>query len=329
MKNYVYKGTGRTVDPKAAKDYIRDGYLFAPRTVLKGCTKSSSSLLPVPSKDLAQISVLQKILESAMGRMNGSRRTVMFSGGFDSTLMVLLAQRAGAQVTAVTVQFDDFNLHTVEGALQTARTLGVPHHVLHVKAVEFLSAFEALAGLTDEPILDLDLAVVYAALKKFDTAFGDTFISGMGSDQWFGDMALEETPGGSQGKLAWAIVDEAAHHQVAQAHGCKFVFPFLSESMLNMSQRIPAALKKDKRMLRALAAANTIPNRGARSEGQIPSVMRHALVKTYGGRAWPRPIDGRGPVNDQTLRQIVLGLWLEKVKNKAQVYEQVSFHPQR
>ncbi len=332
MKNYTYTGAGRGVDRDAAADYVRDGYLLGPRTVLQGRTKSAASLSPVSSKDLAQISLLQQTLESAMGPMKGSRRAVMFSGGFDSTLMVLLAQRAGAQVTTVTVAFDEFNPHTVEGAVQAAQSLGLAHQVLPVKAVEFLSAFEALAGLTDEPILDLDLAVVYAALKKYDTKFGDTFISGMGSDQWFGDMALEDRPGGSPARLDWAIIDENAHHHVARVHGCKFIFPFLSESMLNLSQCIPAALKKDKRMLRAVASVNTIPNRGAKSEGQIPALMRQAIVRTYGERAWPKPVTveaGSRGVSDQVLRQVVLGLWLDKAKERPEVYEQVSLHPQR
>ena len=56
--------------------------------------------------------------------MAGSRRAVMFSGGFDSMLIALLAQQCGAQVTAVTVQFDDFNPLTVAGAVEFADKSG-------------------------------------------------------------------------------------------------------------------------------------------------------------------------------------------------------------
>ena len=195
------------------------------------------------------------------------------------------------------------------------------HHVLAVTAAEFVSAFEVLAGMTEEPVLDLDLAVVYAALTNYDPRIaGDTFISGMGSDQWFGDMALEDCPGGFPVRLDWTIVDQNAHQQVAQVHGCKFVFPFLSGPMLALSQQIPADMKKDKKLLRTLAVANTIPHRGARTEIQIPEIMRQILVKVYGHRAWPRPVSDNkeecGSVQDQVLRQIVLGLWLEKQKSR-------------
>ena len=253
---------------------------------------------------------------AAMGNIADSRRAVMFSGGFDSMLIACLAGRCGAQVMAVTVQFDDFNPLTVAGAVEFADKAGIAHHILHVKAVEFLSAFEALAGITDEPLLDLDLGVVYAALKKYDPRIaGDVFISGMGCDQWFGNEALEAERGNLAVRLDWANVNEAAHHRVAQAHGCEFVFPFLSGAMLALSQLVPPAMKKDKKLLRALAVANTIPPRGARSELQVPPLMRHALIKMYGDRAWPCPVsvpDRYSREHDQILRQIILGLWLEK-----------------
>jgi asparagine synthetase B (glutamine-hydrolysing) len=315
--SYTYTGTGYELDKDAARDYIHHGYLLSPRTVLKGRTKLPQSELPAISVDLSKLSYFtQQTLESAMGNIAGSRRAVMFSGGFDSMLIACLAQRCGAQVTAVTVQFDDFNPLTVAGAIQFANKVGVAHHILHVKAVEFLSAFEALAGITDEPVLDLDLGVVYAALKKYDPRIaGDVFISGMGSDQWFGNEALEAKRGNLAVRLDWANVDEDAHHRVAQAHGCKFVFPFLSRPMLALSQSVPAAMKKDKKLLRALAVAKTIPLRGSRSELQVPPLMRHMVIKTYGDRAWPCPVSvpGRSSrVDDRILRQIILGLWLER-----------------
>lgn len=317
MGSYTYTGTGHEIDKDAAWDYIHDGYLLAPRTILKGRTKlppPASSAIPVDTSKLPFL--VQQTLEAAMGNIAGSRRAVMFSGGFDSMLMGLLVRQGGAQATAVTVQFDDFNPLTVAESVHFAHKLGFAHHVLHVKAAEFLSAFEELAGITDEPILDLDLAVVHAALKKYDRRIaGDVFISGMGSDQWFGNVALEAKPGGFAACLDWAMVDEDAHQRVAQAHGYKFVFPFLSKPMLALSQSLPSAMKKDKKLLRALAVADAIPQRGTKSEVQVPLLVRHILIKMYGGRAWPSPVSAQGRSSggdDQVLRQIILGLWLEK-----------------
>lgn len=319
--SYAYTGTGYELDKDAARDYIRNGYLPGPRTVLKGRKKLPLPAFQAISADKNKLPFLvQQALESAMGHMAGDRRSVMFTGGFDSLLVACLAQRCGAQVTAVTVQFDDFNPLTVAGSIQIANKAGIAHHILYVKAVEFLSAFEELAGITDEPVLDLDLGVVYAALKKYDHKIGgNVFISGMGSDQWFGNEALKAGPGGLAARLDRAMVDQDAHQRTAQAHGCRFVFPFLSKPMLALSQSVPAAMKKDKKLLRALAVANTIPHRGNTSEAQVPGLMRHIFVKTYGQRAWPGPVSVPGinsSVDDQILRQIILGLWLEKAKDR-------------
>ncbi|MDP2653372.1 MAG: asparagine synthase-related protein [Candidatus Omnitrophota bacterium] len=318
---YVYTGIGHEIDQEAAWDYLRDGYLLAPRTVLKGRKKLPPPSLSGVPVDLKNISLaVQQILEDVMGNIAGELRAVMFTGGFDSMLLASLAQRCGAQVAAVTVRFDDFNPLTVAAASQSANKLGLGHHILQVKIVEFLSAFEELAGITDEPVLDLDLAIVYAAFKKYDHRIGgDVFISGMGSDQWFGPVSSRMAKfRGLAARLDWAMVDEGAHQRVAQAHGCKFIFPFLSRPMLALSQSIPAAMKEDKKLLRTLGVAKAIPDRGARSEVQVPTSIRHILIKMYGERAWPNPVsvdNGRG-TDDQTLRQIVLGLWLEKMKER-------------
>ena len=309
------------INQEAAWDYIRDGYLLAPRTVLKKCVKRPpADLSCIRFEETILSGLLQQRLEIAMGPLTVSRRSVMFSGGFDSILMASLARRLGAEVTTITVEFDDFNPLTVAGAVQAANQLGMAHRILHVKAVEFLAAFEALAGLTDEPILDLDLAIVHAAFKKYDPKLGgDHFISGMGSDQWFGDLARLANVESLAVRMDWAMVDEQAHHRVVESHGCKIVFPFLSRPMLEIALSIPDAMKKDKKLLRGLAVAQEIPDRGARSEIQVPALMRDILIKTYGHRAWPEPLkacrrDGREL--DQALRQIVLGLWLDKSKDR-------------
>lgn len=319
-KPFTYSGSGDEIDQDAAWDYIRNGYLLSPRTVLKGRSRLPRSIhsIAIDRDDIP--SYIQRVLEASMGQMAGQSRAIMFTGGFDSLLICQLAIRRGAAVKAVTVQFDEFNPQTVQGAVECAQRMGFKHHILNVRVPEFLTAFEDLAALTDEPLLSLDLAVVHAALKKYDRRVsGDVFISGMGSDQWFGDLSFEVKPGGFEAKLDWAILDETAHHKVAQAHGCDFIFPFLSEDMIALSLSIPAEMKRDKSLLRSMAIANKIPSRGAKSEIQIPYLLRRILIKVFGNRAWPSEVKDNGDVDslgDQALRQIILGLWLEKAKGR-------------
>lgn len=221
------------------------------------------------------VHAVAKTLKASLGNLAGTRRALMFSGGFDSMLLALLAQRWGGRVTAVTVRFDDFNPLTVAEASLLARKMDLSHHILHVTLLEFLSAFRSLTALIKEPLSDLDLVLVHAAFKKYDPRIGGKiFISGMGSDQWFGN-ALDQAAG----------IDEDAHHKVARAHGYKFIFPFLSTPMRALSQQVPAALKKDKKLLRELvteADMALLLGRGAKREIQVPAQVRRLLVKVYG-----------------------------------------------
>ncbi|MEI7999436.1 MAG: hypothetical protein WCH62_08030, partial [Candidatus Omnitrophota bacterium] len=130
MKGFhTYTGIGFEIDKDAAWDYIHDGYLLSPRTVLKGRTKHLQSLLPAIPADSNKLSLeVQAALVAAMGEMVGENRAIMFSGGFDSMLIGLLAQHCGAKVSAITVQFDDFNLLTVAGAVEFSKKAGIMHH---------------------------------------------------------------------------------------------------------------------------------------------------------------------------------------------------------
>ena len=313
---YVYSGTGCELDREAAWQYIRDGYLLGPRTVLKKRTKRAQAQLPVlsvGSKDLP--SVVQQTLEAAMGHMAGACRSVMFSGGFDSMLIAYLAQRRQARVTAVTVQFEGFNPLTVSESIEAADRMGIALHIVPVTVAEFLSVFEEIAGLTKEPVLDLDLGVVYAALKKYFKLTGTVFISGMGCDQWFGNEALEAKGVDHAVRLDEAMVHEDAHHRAARALGCRFCFPFLSRPMLALSRCILASMKTDKKLLRAMVPVDRIPHRERKREIQVSSLMRRVFIKKYGDRAWPSPVSCRNISSRgerQILRQIILGLWLEK-----------------
>lgn len=303
------------LDEMAAMDYIHNGYLAAPQTFFKASHRKFIPIEPAafPGKEKLVLETEQR-LKNVLGDLRGACRAVMFSGGFDSVLVCLAARNAGARATAVTVAFENFNALTVRSARERARWLGIEHVVIHVTLAEYVSAFERTAELMAEPYLDLDLAVVYAALKKYDPADGgDVFISGMGSDQWFGNEGLDVKSGGIQERLHRSLIDESAHQRVAEVHGCRFVFPFLSRPMLALSQAVPADWKKDKKLLRALPMCSEIPPFTTERELQVPASVRRVLIKTFGHRAWPDAVsaDNDPGSDEQRLRKIFLGIWLE------------------
>ncbi len=182
--------------------------------------------------------ILQKILKEPLKEVEGRECALMFTGGFDSVLLALLLQQCKAKVTAVTVQFDNFNPRTIKEATETAYKMGLTHHILPVTLKEFLKVFPVLSKLLYRPVLDLDLVVVYAALKKYDRQIaGRIFVSGMGSDQYLGSTPFKQD-----------VIDEETHQQAAKMQGCKFIFPFLSKKLKDFSQQVSPELKRNKKL---------------------------------------------------------------------------------
>lgn len=245
-------------------------------------------------------SELEQELKKSLGRLSGCWRALLFSGGFDSMLLAVLMRRYGADVTAVTVQFDHFNPVTVAEAVSLAQRMALKHHIVRVTLPEFLEAFKTLPSFTSRPFCDLDLILTHAAFMKYDTdVAGNVFISGMGSDQLFG--SLESGLSG---------LDEEAQHETAALHGYQLIFPFLSEAMQKLSQNIPPAQKKDKKILHELVGREhkaLIPVRSGRREIQVPDPVRRILVRIYGGRR--RTLDGDV---DAQIPEIVKRMWAGK-----------------
>jgi asparagine synthetase B (glutamine-hydrolysing) len=313
---YLYTGTPSGVDIVTARRFIRDGWVPAPQTVLKGRCKTVKAALSKMSVDLKEMPiVLKQMLVLAMETLPGDKRTLMFSGGFDSMLMLLLAREHGATVNGVTIQFENFNTATVASAVALAKKLQLPHRILNVSVAEFLSAFPKVVQITQEPLLDLDMALVYAAFKKYRTTMPkQTFISGMGSDQWLGNIFLEPEYGSLQERLDMTTQYKKAHHRVAKSFGHTFVFPYLSKHIVSLALCMTPSMKKDKLLLRSLASGTALNPTTTYRELQIPDIVRRVLVKVYGQRAWPRALTlaQQKKYDESTLRKIVLGLWLEK-----------------
>jgi 7-cyano-7-deazaguanine synthase len=69
---------------------------------------------------------------------------VLLSGGLDSTTAATLAQRAGYELTAVTVQYGQSHQREIDAARQVAAALGLPHQVADVAFFRDLAWYSAL-----------------------------------------------------------------------------------------------------------------------------------------------------------------------------------------
>jgi 7-cyano-7-deazaguanine synthase len=71
---------------------------------------------------------------------------VLLSGGLDSTTVAALAQRAGHELTAVTVQYGQTHRREIDAARQVAAALGLSHRVVDVAFFRELAWYSALTS---------------------------------------------------------------------------------------------------------------------------------------------------------------------------------------
>src|SRR5437867_2576204 len=99
---------------------------------------------------------------------------ILLSGGLDSTTAAALAQRAGHELSAVTVQYGQSHGREIEAARQVARTLGLRHHVVDVAFFRELAWYSALtspdrfAAPVDRPPAAMaeDIPITYVPLRN-------------------------------------------------------------------------------------------------------------------------------------------------------------------
>mgnify|MGYP002147014514 CR=1 FL=1 len=129
---------------------------------------------------------------------------LLLSGGVDSTALAALlrAARPGAELVAFTLDRPDDPDETAAAA-QTARVLGLRHHVVTLPDDALRARVPAFLAALDQPSVDgLNTFVISGAVRA---AGFKVALSGLGADELFGGYALQR-------RLArlWPLVDEAS-----------------------------------------------------------------------------------------------------------------------
>ncbi|MDP5279857.1 asparagine synthase (glutamine-hydrolyzing) [Sphingomonas sp. DG1-23] len=109
---------------------------------------------------------------------------LFLSGGLDSALVAAAACRADLQPPAWTLGFEEASYDESDAAAETARSLGLQHHIVRVGLADLAAAATRLLDAVDEPIGDPSLLptslLVEAACQQVKGALG-----GDGADDLF------------------------------------------------------------------------------------------------------------------------------------------------
>lgn len=206
------------VDKEALAQYLRFGYVPAPRSIYRGISKlmpgSTLSLrsagngewkeeqrrywsiaevaaagladpLALPEREAS--AELESLLADAVAlRMQADVPLgALLSGGVDSSLVVALMQRQSQRpVRTFSVGFDDGEFDESAAAEAVATRLGTEHSTLHLQPRDLLAAVPHMAAIYDEPFADVSQVPTYL-ISRFARQQVTVALSGDGGDELF------------------------------------------------------------------------------------------------------------------------------------------------
>jgi asparagine synthase (glutamine-hydrolysing) len=201
-----------SLDPAGLAEVLRLRYLPAPDTLFRNVRKvrpghivefdlggaalrlrefpyfnAASSRKPAPYEQAE--ADYGRLLEAAVGRqlMSDVEVGMLLSGGIDSALVAAFAQkRAAVPMKAFTIGFhaDDPADETADAA-ETARELGLDHHVARIDFPDFLEAMRTCVSVVEEPLATTSIVPMYF-LAKLAGAHVKVVLSGQGADEPLG-----------------------------------------------------------------------------------------------------------------------------------------------
>jgi asparagine synthase (glutamine-hydrolysing) len=131
-------------------------------------------------------------IESAIDRqmISDVEIGVFLSGGVDSAIVAALAQRnATKKIKAFTVGFEGGGQACeIEDAAETAKIIGLDHHVIRINFDEFLTKLKYIIDVIEEPLATTSVIPLYS-LAELSSKYVKVVLSGQGADESMGGYA--------------------------------------------------------------------------------------------------------------------------------------------
>jgi len=112
---------------------------------------------------------------------------VLLSGGIDSALVAVLAQKHyKGKLKAFTIGFDgDFEEDEIADATNTAKLLGLEHHIKKITFTDFLSLIQECSRIVEEPLATTSMIPMYY-LAQMASEKVKVVLTGQGADEPLG-----------------------------------------------------------------------------------------------------------------------------------------------
>lgn len=222
LKSFYAIDRHHRIDRGALGEYLRYGYICAPRTILRGVSKvEPGGLVRIGANGRRHEGKYWDLLETALRSASKPRITSMqeaserledqltetlrmqaradvpvgayLSGGVDSsTLVALLSQNAPSSLKTFTAGFEDPRFNEANEARAIAQALGVEHVEMLVRPREILGLVDELPTIYDEPFADASaipsICIARLTREHFKAVIsadaGDELFAGYNTYRW-------------------------------------------------------------------------------------------------------------------------------------------------
>ncbi len=203
---------------------------------------------------------------------------IAFSGGLDSSVIAILADRAGLNVKLVSVGLED--QLDVNFAEEAAKSLGLPFHLETYSRKDFKETLAKVLWLIEEPnVINASIAIPFFWLAETASKLGyPVVLAGQGADELFGGYQrylVEYKKSGVEAveQIMFHDVEYAYQqnfqrdNQVCSYHRVELRLPFIDKYVIDFAFRLPFDLKINsiddvlrKRILRRVAHNLDVPS---------------------------------------------------------------------
>jgi asparagine synthase (glutamine-hydrolysing) len=195
------------IDPQSLASYLQFSYVPAPNSMIKGVeklmpgtclsikagTREYNKYYSPPATDLkkegeSEVETFRSLIEQSVKmRLQADVPVGAFlSGGFDSSVISLLAKRHHQKIPAFTIGFPDQPFYDEsKSAREMAKHLHLDHHVIELREQQIEEKLEAILNAIDEPFADSS-AVLVNILSEYTASEVKVALSGDGADEIMG-----------------------------------------------------------------------------------------------------------------------------------------------
>ncbi len=223
------------------------------------------------------LGTLTETLQKSFDKLSGKTIGVLFSGGIDSSLAALLANRVAKKTILLAVAAPDS--HDAFAATSSAEALGLDlTKIMLDPRVVWDTLPEVIEAIGTSNQMDVEIALPFLlGAKTAKTQELSLLVSGQGPDELFAGYAryvriFEESGEEELENQLWKDVSITHETNIkrdtraAAAHGIEVFFPYLNPSFVRIAMSVPASMKinarkspKRKVVFRELALSLGLP----------------------------------------------------------------------